>query len=62
MNKLWTPEQRLEAINKIAYLGNLQSSPIYYWMIGMLTNGKVEELNTSKDIAYALDEACKIKK
>lgn len=56
MNKIWTPEQRLEAISKIAYLGNSRSSPDYYWMIGMLTNGKAEDLNTSEEIADALEE------
>lgn len=56
MNKIWTPEQRLEAISQVAYLGNSRSSPDYYWMIGMLTNGSADELNTNEELGAVLEE------
>lgn len=40
MTQIWTPEQRLDAINKLAYLGHTKFSCEYYWLIGMLTNGE----------------------
>jgi hypothetical protein len=50
MNKLWTPEERLEAINKVAYYGNKWQTLDLYWVIGALTNATPEFLNSDTDI------------
>lgn len=57
MTKLWTPEQRMEAISRVAHLGYKDGDIELFIVIGALTNGSVELLNTDTEIQDVLKDA-----
>lgn len=57
MNKLWTPEQRMEAISRVAHLGYKDNDVELFLVIGALTNGQTEFLNTDPEILDVLKDA-----
>lgn len=49
-HRLWTPEQRLEIIDRLASYGYLKQDPYFYLIINKLVTASSDHLNNNTEI------------